>query len=94
MARATNFGQTGRKQPGMTSHLLGEGIVAGVAYKERDRRFEPQIAMSMALPKEITGEWAAEVVSQGEVTRSKRPGNDGGGAIVATKLSPYRFVRS
>jgi hypothetical protein len=57
--------------------MLGEGTGTVASYKERDRRYEPQVAMSMVLPGEISTEWAAEVACPGEVARSKRPGNDG-----------------
>jgi hypothetical protein len=52
------------------------------------------LEMTLLLPKEIIGlEYAAEVVCRGTVTRSERRGNDGGGSLIATRISHYRFVR-
>ena len=51
------------------------------------------LELSLALPKESTGGWAAEVVCQGMVTRSERRESDGGGPLIATRISRYRFVR-
>jgi len=56
---------------------------------------QPQtpVELSLALPANITGGWAAEVVCRGTVMRSERGGNDGDGSLIATSISHYRFVR-
>lgn len=51
------------------------------------------LEISLALPKETIGGLAAEVVCRGTVTRSERRGSNGGGALIATRISHYRVVR-
>lgn len=75
---------------GITRNISRSGMLFhGEGWSEPSTPLE----MSLVLPREITGEWAAEVVCRGMVTRSERPGNDGGGAIIATRMSDYRLVR-
>jgi hypothetical protein len=50
--------------------------------------------INLVLPKEFTGRWAAEVVCRGTVMRSEQRGREGEGALIATKISHYRLVRS
>jgi hypothetical protein len=51
------------------------------------------LEMTLQLPKEIGVDRAAEVVCRGTVTRSERGGSDGGGPLIATRISHYRLVR-
>jgi hypothetical protein len=51
------------------------------------------LEISLVLPKESTGGSAAEVVCQATVMRSEPCASDGGGALIATRISRYRFVR-
>lgn len=51
------------------------------------------LEISLALPKDMTGKWSAEVVCRGTVMRSERHGSEGGGSLIATSISHYRFVR-
>jgi hypothetical protein len=51
------------------------------------------LEISLVLPKESTGASAAQVVCQATVTRSERCASNGGGAIIAIRISRYRFVR-
>jgi len=75
------------------------GITKNISYSgvlfHGEEWTEPRtpLELSLALPKESTGGWAAEVVCQGMVTRSEQRGSDGGGALIATRISHYRFVR-
>jgi hypothetical protein len=56
---------------------------------------EPQtpLELSLTLPRDVTGGWAAEVVCRGKVMRSERGGTEGGASLIASSISHYRFVR-
>jgi len=51
------------------------------------------LEMCLALPKDVVGSWAAEVLCRGTVTRSERSGGDKGGPLIASRISHFRFVR-
>ena len=74
---------------GRSRNISGSGVLfQGEDFTEPCTRLE----MSLLLPKEIIGAWAVEVVCRGTVTRSERPDSDGG-AMIASRISHYRFVR-
>jgi hypothetical protein len=51
------------------------------------------LEISLVLPREATGASAAEVVCRATVTRSERCATNDRGALIATRISRYRFVR-
>ena len=68
---------------------------SGVLFQGEDWA-EPStcLEMTLLLPKDIIGvERAAEVVCRGTVTRSEGRGSEGGGPLIATRISHYRLVR-
>lgn len=80
----------GRWHRGWIRNISGSGVLfRGEGWTEPSTRLE----MSLILPKEMIGVWAVEVVCRGTVTRSERPESDGDGAMIASRISHYRFVR-
>jgi len=75
---------------GMTKNISCSGVLfQGDIWADPSTPLE----ISLVLPKESTGASAAEVVCQAMVTRSERCASDGRGAIIAIRISRYRFVR-
>lgn len=75
---------------GMTRNISCSGMLfQGESWADLNTHLE----MRLVLPKESTGGSAAEVVCQATVTRSERCASDDGAAIIATRISGYRFVR-
>ena len=80
----------GRWHLGITENISYSGLLfLGENWAEPNTPVE----ISLALPKEIAGESAAEVRCRGTITRSERRQSNGHGAILATRISHYRFVR-
>jgi hypothetical protein len=67
---------------------------SGVLFQGEDWT-EPRtpLEMTLLLPREIGVQCAAEVVCRGTVMRSERRGNEGGGPLIASRISHYRLVR-
>ena len=75
---------------GRSRNISGSGVLfQGDDWTEPCTRLE----MSLVLPKEIIGAWPLEVVCRATVTRSVRPDGDEDGAMIASRISHYRFVR-
>lgn len=80
----------GHWRKGMTRNISWSGVLfRGENWADPSNPLE----ISLVLPKERTRESAAEVVCQATVMRSERCASDGGGAIIAIRISRYRFVR-
>jgi hypothetical protein len=75
---------------GITRNISRSGVLfQGEGWAEPRTHLE----MTLLLPREIGAECAAEVVCRGMVTRSEWCGSEGGGPLIATRISHYRLVR-
>ena len=76
---------------GTTRNISRSGVLfQGEDWAEPRAPFE----MTLLLPGEMGAGRAAEVVCRGTVMRSEWGRNDGGGPLIAIKISHYRLVRS
>lgn len=75
---------------GTTRNISRSGVLfQGEGWAEPHTPFE----MTLLLPSEMGVDRAAEVVCKGTVMRSDWGGSDGGGPLIAIKISHYRLVR-
>ena len=73
---------------GVTRNISYSGVLFhGEDWTEPGTHLE----MCLVLPGGISGEWVAEVVCRGTVTRSERSGSDGDGPLIASIAWTYRI---